>query len=269
TILIRNGVYREKVMLAKSHVALVGEDREGTRIEFAELRKNWRAAHPDDWGAAVINIDAGDGIIANMTGHNTFRGDPDHQCAIRSMERANRIAILNASVIADGGDTLSLWNSESGLSYYADSYFEGHVDYVCPRGWAYITNSRFFGHNTSASIWHDGSKNRTQKLVVRHSSFDGVPGFALRRNHRDAQVYLIDDTFSGAMADKAIYPAQAPDPRKWGERYYYLSDRREGGDFDWFADNLRSADGSPRDEDIDARWAFDGQWDPATLPPVL
>src|SRR5207253_11165255 len=58
TILIRNGVYREKVMLQASHVALVGEDRDKTRIEFAELRKNWRASHPDDWGAAVINIDA-------------------------------------------------------------------------------------------------------------------------------------------------------------------------------------------------------------------
>ena len=40
--------YREKVMIAKSYVSLVGEDREKTRIEFAELRRNWRAEHPDD-----------------------------------------------------------------------------------------------------------------------------------------------------------------------------------------------------------------------------
>ncbi len=56
TILIRNGTYREKVMIATSHVALVGEDRERTRIEYAELRREWRKTHPDDWGAAVINI---------------------------------------------------------------------------------------------------------------------------------------------------------------------------------------------------------------------
>jgi rhamnogalacturonyl hydrolase YesR/lysophospholipase L1-like esterase len=272
TILIRNGLYAEKVRIDKNHVALVGEEREKTRIEIAELRRNWRAEHPDDWGAAVININSTDVIIANLTVHNTYGskyGDHDHQFAIRSMDTANRIAILHANVIADGGDTLSLWNSESGLSYYADSSFEGHVDFVCPRGWAYATNSRFFSHSTTASIWHDGSKNPAQKFVVRHSSFDGEPGFALGRNHRDAQFYLVDNTFSAAMANRQIYPSPAPDPRQWGERYYYANNHREGGDFAWFADNLRDAAGSPRDEDVTATWALDGQWDPASLPSVL
>ena len=145
----------------------------------------------------MINIgpETTDVIIANLTVRNDYgqdHDDHDHQFAIRSMGNANRIAILHANVIADGGDTLSLWNSESGLSYYDDSYFEGWVDYVCPRGWAYITNSRFFGHNPNASIWHDGSKDKDQKLVVRHSQFDGVPGIALGRNHRDAQFYVLD-----------------------------------------------------------------------------
>src|SRR6266851_93747 len=269
TILIRNGVYREKVMITTSHVALVGEDRERTRIEYAELRRNWRASHPDDWGAAVINIAATDVIIANLTVHNNFGGDHDHQFAIRSMENANRIAVLHANVIADGGDTLSLWNSESGMSYYADSYFEGWVDYVCPRGWAYITNSRFFGHSNTASIWHDGSKNKDQKFVIRHSQFDGVPGFALGRNHRDAQFYLLDVEFSSNMADKPIYPSSATTPRPWGKRYYFSNAHRKGGDFAWFAGNLETAEGSPRGEDIDADWTFGGRWDPATLPAVL
>ena len=46
TILVRRGVYREKVFVNASHLSLVGEDREATRIEFAELRKNWRKAIP-------------------------------------------------------------------------------------------------------------------------------------------------------------------------------------------------------------------------------
>ena len=275
TILIRNGIYREKLLITKSHVALVGEDRERTRIESAELRRNWRATHPDDWGAAVVNIgfDVTDVIIANLTVHNDYgasNGDHDHQFAIRSMDTANRISVLHANVIADGGDTLSLWNSESGLSYSTDSYFEGWVDYFCPRGWAYVTNSRFFGHNTAASIWHDGSKNKDQKLVIRLSRFDGVPGFALGRNHRDAQFYLLDAQFSSNMADRAIYPSPAPDPRQWGERYYYSNAHRDGGELAWFADNLASAENSPHDEDITASWAFGGRWDPAaTLPSVL
>jgi len=274
-ILIRNGVYREKVMLAKSYVALVGEDREKTRIEFAELRRKWRAAHPDDYGAAVINIADGatDIIIANLTVVNdygrTHGGEDDHQFAIRGMGQSNRIAVLYANVIADGGDTFSPWNADSGLTYATDSYFEGHVDFVCPRGWAYITNSRFFGRNLTASIWHDGSRDRDQKFVVRHSSFDGVPNFPLGRNHRDAQFYLLDASFSPNMADRAIYPADAPDPRQWGARYFYANAHREGGDFAWFADNLHTAEGAPRDEDITAQWTFGGRWDPRALPAVL
>jgi unsaturated rhamnogalacturonyl hydrolase len=274
TILIRNGTYREKVMITTGHVALVGEDREKTRIEYAELRRDWRKTHADDWGAAVINIgpETTDVIIANLTVRNDYgrdHDDHDHQFAIRSLGNANRIAILHANVIADGGDTLSLWNSESGLSYYDDSYFEGWVDFVCPRGWAYITNSRFFGHNPNASIWHDGSKDRDQKLVVRHSQFDGVPGLALGRNHRDAQFYLLDSELSANIADRPIYQVPEPDRYIWGQRYYYANVHRAAGDFSWFADNLNTASRSPREEDITAEWTFGGRWNPETLPAVL
>jgi len=274
TILIRNGTYREKVMIATSYVTLAGEDREKTRIEFAELRRNWRAKHPDDWGAAVINIADGatDITIANLTVLNDYgrrHGDHDHQFAIRSMGLSNRIAVLYANVISDGGDTFSPWNSESGLTYATDSYFEGYVDFVAPRGWAYITNSRFFAHPSSAGIWHDGSKNPEQKFVIRHSSFDGAPNFNLGRNHRDGQFYLVDVAFSPNMADKAIYPAEAPDARQWGERYYYANACRDAGTWAWFADNLHDAPGSPRDEDITAAWTFGGKWDPASIPAVL
>ena len=93
-----HGTYREKLMITTSHVSLVGEDRERTRIEFAELRRNWRASHFDDWGAAVVNIgpDVTDVIIANMTVHNDYgrrHGDHDHQFAIRSMGNSTRLAV--------------------------------------------------------------------------------------------------------------------------------------------------------------------------------
>jgi PelA/Pel-15E family pectate lyase len=81
TILIRNGVYREKLYITASHIALVGEDRDATRIEFAELRKIWRETHPNDYGAAVINIDDNvtDLVLANLT----VRKDPDSKLVIR------------------------------------------------------------------------------------------------------------------------------------------------------------------------------------------
>jgi pectinesterase len=274
-ILIRAGLYAEKIYVTKRRVALVGEDRKKTRIVFAELRKNWRKDHPDDWGAAVINIGdtVTDLVIANLTVHNNYgslHGDHDHQFAIRSGGAATRLSLLSVDVIADGGDTLSLWNTATGMYYLADSYFEGHVDYVCPRGWCYATDSRFFGHNTSASIWHDGNLYEDSKFVIRNSIFDGIPGFALGRNTRDGQFFLLDCFFSKSMADKPIYQAPGTATFQWPVRAYFSNARREGGPLAWLADNLGLAKGSPRAEDIDARWTFDGRWDPEeTLPAVL
>lgn len=284
-ILIKNGTYREKLFVTKSFVTLVGENRDSTRIVYAELRTNWTKARNDrpdgtgeelDWGSAVINIGNGatDITLANLTVHNDYgmrTGNHDHAFAIRGFD-ATRIMLLACNVISDGGDALALWNRETGMYYHNDCSFEGWVDYVCPRGWCYITDSKFFGHNMSASIWHDGSANRSQKFVIRNSFFDGVPGFPLGRHHRDAQFFLISCTFSENMADRHIYAPQSPNlvPWVWGERHYFYNCHREGGDYAWFADNLDSAEGSPKAEEITARWTFDGKWDPeANMPSVL
>jgi pectinesterase len=275
-ILVRNGLYSEKVFIQKSHVSLVGEDWDSTRIVFAELRENWTKDHNgSDWGAGVVNIDTGvtDITLANLTVYNNY-GWTDgvfnkHQFAIRGA--GTRIILLHCKVISDGGDALSLWNKQDGMYYHADCSFEGWVDYVCPRGWCYVTTSRFFGHNLSASIWHDGDHDRKQKFVIRDSNFDGVPGFPLGRNHRDGQFYLLDCRFSERMADRPIYhPTTSTTEWQWGDRHYYSNCHRDGGDFAWFKNNLENAEGSPRPNDITAKWTFDGKWDPeASMPSVL
>jgi pectinesterase len=274
-IVIKKGTYREKLFLRRSHLSLVGEHRDSTKIVFSELRENWNRDHGgSDWGAAVVNIDSGvtDIILANLTIHNTYGslyGTNKHQFALRG--GGTRVMVLCCNVIADGGDTVSLWNRQDGMYYHAGCFFEGGVDYVCPRGWCYITDSRFFGHNLTASIWHDGSLDRDQKLVIRHSEFDGVPGFPLGRRHRDGQFYLLDCRFSKNMADRPIYRVETSSaPDLWGTRSYFFNCHREGGDFPWFRDNLAEADRSPAPEEVTAAWTFAGRWDPeTTMPEVL
>jgi pectinesterase len=275
-ILVKNGIYHEKLFIDKPFITLAGEDRYSTHIIFAELRSNWRCEHgDDDWGSAVVNIGdrADDFTLANLTVHNNYGelyGNHDHQFALRSF-KATRIILINCNIKADGGDTVSLWNKTTGMYYHADCHFEGWVDYVCPRGWCYITDCNFFGYNIpSASIWHDGSNDEDQKLVIRYSFFDGVPGFPLGRNHRDGQFYLLDCEFSENMADRPIYQAKDSTVYRWGKRYYYYNNHRRGGDYVWYADNLREAKGSPAPEDINALWTFNNQWDPEkNIPAVI
>lgn len=266
-VFIRNGVYAEKVFLMRSNVTLIGEHQDSTCIIFPELRSEWRRTHDSsDWGAGVVNIDssASDIVIANLTIRNNYgaiHGSRDHQFAIRG--GGTRIILYACNVLSEGGDTVSLWNRDNGMYYHAACTFEGWVDYVCPRGWCYITESRFYGHSMTASIWHDGSRDPDQKLVITRSFFDGVSGFALGRHHRDAQFFLVDCRFSVALADTPIYrPATSPAPNLWGERCYYHNCSRDGGDYSWFADNLSRAPGAPPAAAITARWTFRGMWDP-------
>lgn len=276
-ILIRNGLYQEQVFIRRSHVTLVGEDRDSTRIVFAVLREEWNREHNgSDWGAGVVNIDTGttDVTLANLTVYNNhgslYGTHRKHQFAVRG--NGTRVMLLHCNVISDGGDALSLWNRDNGMYYHTDCTFEGWVDYVCPRGWCYIANSRFFGHNTpSASIWHDGSRDSTQKLVITDSFFDGVSGFPLGRNHLDAQIFLISCSFSANMADRPFYrPPSSPRPWKWGDRHYFFNCHRDGGDYEWFKDNVTTVKGLSDPRMITAKWTFDGRWDPeAMLPSVL
>lgn len=270
TIYIKNGIYNEKIFIDRSNIALVGEDKEKTKIVYAELRKNWKETHPDDYGASVVNIknDVTDILFSTMTIYNNYGsiyGDHDHAFAIRAGEGVTRIIIDNCRVISDGGDTVSLWNKEDGMYYHSNSHFEGWVDYVCPRGFCYIENSTFFGHNLTASIWHDGNKNENQKFVLKNCRFDGVEGFPLGRFHWDAQFYLIHCSFSKNMADKRIFFAPSNPPRelKWGkDRQYYYNCDGDSIDYSWFADNINSAPSSPEPESINALWTFNNNWNP-------
>ncbi len=65
-----------------------------------------------------------------------------------------RTIIENCKVLSKGGDTVSLWNYKTGMYYHAGCTFEGSVDFVCPRGWCFIKNSKFFELKQTASIWH-------------------------------------------------------------------------------------------------------------------
>ena len=199
-----------------------------------------------------------------------MRRNDGHQFAIRLLDNGGtRIIIENCDIIAAGADTLSLWNSVTGMYYHNNCYFEGGTDMVCPRGTCYISNSEFYIRNQSAVLWHDGSKDENMKLVVVNSKIDGISGYYLGRRHYDAQFYIIDTEISGNMSNAPIFRVTYSDtsrnkPNLWGDRYYFYNTECIGKDLelDWLKDNLSEAAGSPAREEITPVWTFNGEWDP-------
>lgn len=270
-IFIKKGIYEEKIRLDQDHITLLGEDRDSTIIQYNQLREDWEK-NRDALGPAVINLYGDDIVLDNLTVINTQPKQGPHAFTIYGT--GTRTILNRCRLLSKGADTVSLWNYKRGMYYHADCEFEGGVDFVCPRGWCYITHSRFFELQTTAAIWHAGGAEKGQKLVIRSSYFDGVPGFQLGRHHYEAQFYLLDCRFSANMADKPIYRVSYPDepernrPYFWGDRRYFSKPSKEGTPFSWLKDNLRESGVTP--QEITPAWTFEGAWNPESAnPPQL
>jgi pectinesterase len=277
-VLIKDGTYHEKIRVDASFVTLRGESRERTRIEFPQLQDDF-AAHPDSIGPAVINLnDANDFVLENLTTENTASTVTAHAFTIQGT--GNRTVIMDCDVLSRGGDTVSLGRGERGRYYHARCNFSGSADFLCPRGWCYATDCSFYAYRKTAAVWHEGMLDPHMKFVLHKCSFDGATRFNLGRHFVDAQFYFVDCKFSAKISSKpirrVIFPVKGGQVTEtdiqrnadldkqniWGERVYFYNCHRDGGNFDWFANNLSSAPGSPTPNEITAAWTFDGKWNP-------
>ncbi len=272
-ILLRDGIYHERFRIDRDRITIRGESRQGTVI-YTNLSNDAFNENPDDLGRGVVNIHGDDVVLENLTVMNTYERVGPHAFTI--FGRGTRTILLNVAALSNGADTVSLWDSETGMYYHADCHFQGAVDYVCPRGWCHITDSTFQQVGGSAGLWHAGGKDKDQKFVIRNSYIDGYEGFTLGRHHYDAAFYLLDCTFSRAMSNRPIFRKTYPDeperdrPFEWGHRKYFHHSHREGGDPEWLVDNLYEAEDSPTPEQVTAEWTFAGKWDPeSSVPPEV
>jgi pectinesterase len=285
-VFIKDGIYKEKIRVDASFVTLRGESRKGTRIEFPQLDEDF-TKNPDPIGRAVINLDrANDFVMENLTAENTAGIVGPHAFTI--LGSGDRAVVVDCDVLSHGADTVSFWRGDRGRCYLADCRLEGSVDFVCPRGWCYMTNCSFYELKDTAAVWHDGSKDKDMKFVLRDCRFDGTNGWNLARHHHDAQFYFLDCRFAKTMIDlppfRVIYPLDGGTPSAgdiqrnrnydksnlWGERAYYYDCHRAGGDYAWFANNLSTAPGAPGPDQVTAVWTFAGTWNPeSTSGPAI
>ena len=280
-ILIKKGLYQEKVIIDRPNIVLVGEQRDSTIIRIAELRskmpKQQHNGQPVGPGAIVLQEGADDCVISGLTVYNnygtTVEATTAHQFAVYG--KATRTIIINSNIGSDGNDALSLWGND-GMYYHADLDLRcGGVDFLCPRGTCYVTRTKFLGDG-HAILWHDGRGDPNKKLVIVDSEFDAKVPTHLGRYHHDAQFFLVHCHLSQNILDKNIayaYTDKVLDPCPWGLRTYYWACWRDGGHSGWLDDNLRTAPGAPEYHTVTARWTFGDRWDPESrirdLWPIL
>lgn len=287
-IFIKNGIYKEQVYIGKHHVILQGENKEKTVITGSVASLIYSCEHPGNVNSAILNLDGNDITLLDLTVENTYGRDaPDslfidctnrtthqsekvkviktaHQFAVKST-KSTRLKVLNCIIRAWGNDTVSPWNSETGMYYFKDCTMIGGTDFYCPRGWAYAENCTFVTNvpGAAAAIWHDGSKNEAMKSVFRSCRFRGDVPYNLGRYHHEANFYLLDCWFDKNMEDLPIFKAATAKPMVRDSYAYYFHCIKEGKAFGWLKDNLHTAPDSPAAEAITPAWTFEGKWNPA------
>jgi len=263
-IFVKNGTYNEKIRIDQDYITLQGESKENTIIKFNQTPED-QASIANNCEPAVVNINGDDIILDNLTIENTQPKDSPNAFAI--FGRGTRIITINCNFLSKGGNAVSLWNYKNGLYYHAYCNFTGGADVLCPRGWCFVRNSKFFEVYKESAIWHSGVFDKDQKLVIWNSTFDGIRGFELGQRQTDAQLYLLYCTFTDSLANKPILLVESKDSKAkqlnlWGDRYYFYECRGAHVNYDWHKNNLETAQKRLTPTDITSTWTFDGKWDP-------
>jgi pectinesterase len=185
-----------------------------------------------------------------------------HQFALFS-SKSNRLKVIDCIIRAWGADTVSPWNAQAGMYYFKDCILQGGTDFYCPRGWAYADNCTFVCLQPSAAaIWHDGHADKSMKNVLVNCHFKGDKPYKLGRYHHDALFYLVSCTFDANLKDLPIYKAETAKEVFWGQRAYFYNCSKQGAAYAWLNNNLDQSPGAPDAKNINAKWTFNGKWDP-------
>lgn len=269
TILIKNGVYDEHVMIKNNFIALVGEDRYLTRIEHNLSRTAWKNGDGGgkNTGCGVINIwtDCHDIIIGNMTVKNTYNYDSnsgeDYTEVLRTETGTTRIWTINTDFLCKWKDTFAPWGKENGMYYVADCHIRGSIDAFCPRGWCYAINCRFTETRDSSPIWLEGVAGLEQKLVVQGGSVHSEKNTKtkLQNQQGSPSFYYLDVLLSDSIGSQGSS----------GPSYYY--NVKGNASYSWFNNSIAL----DKRKEIDALWTFKSKdnvqlWDPEnTMPSVF
>lgn len=153
-IFIRNGVYREKIIIpdTKHSLALVGEDKYKTVLSYNDYasKKSLFGDEIGTSGSASVYISPDNFTAENLTFENA--AGPVGQ-AVAVIVRSDHVQFINCRFI---GFQDTLYTHKVGSKqYYKDCYVEGTVDFIFGASTAYFENCDIYcknnGYITAAS----------------------------------------------------------------------------------------------------------------------
>lgn len=200
-IYVMNGTYNECVYINtnKPYVYLIGESRDGVKIQFAMNRVADPSTDPnsnaDMWKysinnpaspfnqrgynaagqRAVVTVEAANVLLANMTILNLCGASTSYEGGLglngqseALITRQDRTALSNVKLVSFQ-DTWWVWNNTNLLRIYVtNSVIEGHTDYIWGGGDMYCENSTLY------NVIYPGQGNNSCSYITQNRSRAGV-----------------------------------------------------------------------------------------------
>jgi pectin methylesterase-like acyl-CoA thioesterase len=272
TLFLRKGIYREIIFFANKHsLTLLGEDRSGTVIEYANNAKfndaggNPYAGGSNPSGVAVLHGGSvyhrgvftahrvNDLVVSNLTIRNTTPQGGSQAEAIILNGTADARAILKDVDLRSYQDTLQI----NGQAYVSHCYIEGDVDFMWGTGPCFFENCvcRSLRSGTYyTQIRNPGpAKLENHGFIYLDCTFDGAPGVAddyLSRietsRFPNSEVVLLDCVVGKCVGSAAWLLSRGP-----------KDDGKTARDVRFWEYQSHAADGMP--VDVSRRAAFSRQ----------
>jgi len=203
-IYIKNGIYREKLVLpaSKTNVTFTGEDKNKTILTYDDYAKklNKFGEEIGTTGSTSFFVFADNFKAQNITFENSA-GPIGQAVAIRV--DGDKVIFENCKFIGNQ-DTLYLHGNNS-RQYYKNCYIEGTVDFIFGWSTGYFENCEIFCKNKGYITAASTDKNTKYGFVFKNCKITGsaeADTFYLGRPWRDyAQTVFID-----CYMDKLIKP---------------------------------------------------------------
>ena len=157
TILIKNGVYKEKIKVHEwnTNLTLVGESKEKTIITFDDYFNKIGLGRNSTFYTYTMLVDADDVVLKNLTIENSS-GEVGQAVALAVT--SNRVGVVNCRLL---GNQDTLYATGTGKQYYKNCYIEGTTDFIFGSATAFFENcqihSKKDSYITAASTPKDAS----------------------------------------------------------------------------------------------------------------
>ena len=145
TILIKNGIYKEKVKIHEwnPNISLVGEHRDKTIITYDDYFNKVGLGRNSTFYTYTLLVEANNLLIKNLTIENSS-GEVGQAVALSVF--SDEVAIINCKLL---GNQDTLYASGKGKQYYKNCYIEGTTDFIFGSATAFFENCQIHSKKDS------------------------------------------------------------------------------------------------------------------------